>query len=259
MTVLYFQIGIILSISISAMINKRVALVLSVGWTVETFLLLTIGSPLFIVQLIVIWSIFYFSTSYLEKIKQINKLKKISKEYEEDTRQDLLNYAKDSELETINGKDHYEYLIKQLEITNNKVFILSGWISEYVIDERLIEKFRYLLKKGVNIYIGYGYQSNGRHLDNQHTERALLNLRNLYREKIKYSYEGELVVAKFPNHQKIFLVDNVVTVVGSANWLSNKSFKNEEYSIAVNSEVFSIRESERLLKLFKKHNPNYRY
>lgn len=258
MTAIYFQLSIILSVFLTSYISWKISFFIAILWAIETFSLLTIGSPLFNTQMIVIWVTFYFAFSYSRKREQIKLLTKISEEYDDRTKLDIEKFAKKSKLETLNGKEHYKYLVDSLDNIDEKVFILSGWISGYVIDDKLIDKFRKLLKRGVKIYIGYGYESKGKHLNNEQTERALTNLRNLYREKLQYKYEGDLIVAKFPNHQKIFLVDNYVTVVGSTNWLSNKGFKNEEYSIAVNSKEFAESESIRLAILFKKYNPKYK-
>ena len=64
---------------------------------------------------------------------------------------------------------------------------------------------------------------------------ALRRLKNL--EQRTANEKGELCVKKFKNHAKVIIVDNKYRIVGSNNWLSNRTYSNSEYSIKVYSKI----------------------
>ena len=92
------------------------------------------------------------------------------------------------------------------------------------------------IKRGVKIYLGYGYSKQFEtHQIKPETAEALRRLKNL--EQRTANEKGELCVKKFKNHAKVIIVDNKYRIVGSNNWLSNRTYSSSEYSIKVSSKI----------------------
>ena len=88
------------------------------------------------------------------------------------------------------------------------------------------------IKRGVKIYLGYGYSNPGRRYEKSlKAVEALKLLRDLERKTI--AYKGKLCVKEFNNHAKLILVDTEYRIVGSINWLSNSEYSNSEYSTKI--------------------------
>ncbi len=274
MVPIFYQMGVIVSIGLAGLLgslfipsSKSIIYkvlpvsVITLVWTIETFLLLTNYSPLFNTQLANIWTTFfiivliqYVIYSKNEKISTLkDELEKSLTEsgFKPSEKIIIGKYIDESNLEKINGKSHYAFLLNSIKDATHSIYILSGWLSTSVIDYKFIKLLENALERGVDIYIGYGWQDfSGIHKDNP---EALESLRSVYKNKLKYNYPGNIFVSKFPNHQKMLVIDDRYVVVGSANWLSNKAYKNEEYSFAIYSRNLSTEESQRLETLIKKH------
>ena len=274
MTAIFYQISIIISIALVGLLSsifissfKPViykvipSFIVAVGWTIETLLLLRKGSILSNTQLTIVWTTFfivliiqfliYFKNRNISTLKSelANALSESGLKQKEQIH--FEKYIDESNLEKIDGVKHYEFLLQSIKDAKYTIYILSGWLSNYVIDNTLISLLDGALKRGVDVYIGYGWEDfKGIHKDNN---QALENLRKVYRNKIKYNYPGNIMVAKFPNHQKILIVDNQYIVVGSANWLSNKNYKNEEYSFVIHSKELSEDESRRIKPIIQQY------
>ena len=115
-------------------------------------------------------------------------------------------------------------------------FPLSGWISSDVIDEQVLSLLEDAIKRGVKIYIGYGFSyPNKKHQMSLKAKEALKSLKNLKQRTV--NDKGQLHFKGFKNHSKVIVVDNKYRIVGSNNWLSNRKYSNSEYSIKVFSEI----------------------
>ncbi len=274
MHAIFYQMTIIVSIGLTGLLSSLFipysrslmykifpASIVALGWTIETLLLLTPSSILANTQLIIIWTtlLVVLLTQYTinNKNKKISTLKDELKKsltesgFKQSEQVIIKKYIDKSNLEKIDGKKHYDFLLKSIQDATHSVHILSGWLSDAVIDNKFINLLNDALKRGVDVYIGYGWQDiKGMHKDNP---KALESLRNVYRNKRQYNHPGNIYVSKFPNHQKILVIDDRYVVVGSANWLSNKAYKNEEYSFVIYSRGLSIEESQRIETIIKEH------
>lgn len=139
-------------------------------------------------------------------------------------------------------------LYKALDETEDRIVILSGWISKYVVDEKLIDKILKALERGVQIYIGYGWEksNSSQHEPWQSSKEPIKLLRD-----IQSKHYGRLLVEEFPNHQKCIISDSSYIIVGSHNWLSNNKYKNQEFSLKIFSQRLANDEFERVIKDFK--------
>lgn len=126
----------------------------------------------------------------------------------------------------LEDSEHYDYLLKNIEQSKTRLVIMSGWISEYVVDYAFLILVRKKLDQGVKIYIGYGYQDHkGNHKQLGRSKVAIIALRKLMNQ-----YPGQLFIASFATHRKMLLVDSSCVAIGSANWLSNRKYRNSECS-----------------------------
>ncbi len=270
MDAVFYQMSIIVSIGLAGLLGSLLisssksivykvvpASVVTLAWTMETLLLLRPGSILSHTQLTIIWVTFFIvlliQYTIYSKNKKINTLKDELKKslteagFEQSEQIVIEKYINESNLKKIHGKNHYNFLLNSIKDANHSIYILSGWLSTRVIDKDFIILLNDALKRGVDIYIGYGWQDfKGIH---KNDPRALKLLTNVNRYKKQENLPGNIFVSEFPNHQKILVIDNQYIVVGSANWLSNRAYKNEEYSFAIYSRALSIEESQRIEKL----------
>tara|TARA_B100000686_G_C16255257_1_gene696497 strand:- start:18 stop:539 length:522 start_codon:yes stop_codon:yes gene_type:complete len=137
-----------------------------------------------------------------------------------------------------------------LETAQDIVVILCGWATSYVVDvefQRLLAK---ALKRGVNVYLGYGYQSDSEPGPQKKYEvEAEKNLMTLKEWCVDQDPKGILVVKKFPNHAKILICDTKYAVNGSFNWLSNAGrSRNIDRSWVIKDKQFVEDEMEIILK-----------
>jgi len=148
--------------------------------------------------------------------------------------------------------EHYNFLIEEIKKAEFRIIIFSGWISDKVIDYKFITLLEEALSKGANIYIVYGYKSNSS-TDSMknNTEAALFNLKILQENILAKKYSGKIYIYELSNHQKIFIIDDKFITVGSANWLSNRRYTNEEYSIVQYSKLYTEKKALDFIDLLK--------
>jgi hypothetical protein len=63
----------------------------------------------------------------------------------------------------ISGKKHREVLRRAIDGASDSLCILSGWISMSVIDPLLLQRVESALQRGVDVFIGFGYETKGKH------------------------------------------------------------------------------------------------
>lgn len=126
--------------------------------------------------------------------------------------------------------DHPPLLAKALDHTENRLLIVSPWIRANVVNKNFLKRLDILLKKGCDVYIGYGLgetKSDKREWDVD-AEKKLQNLANKYKN-FRFRRLGD-------THAKILISDNKIAANSSFNWLSfkgdpNRTFRDERGSI----------------------------
>ena len=220
-----------------------------------------LGGPLFIVQLVVIAIAFYFSRNRLklniEKLETENENKKLKEDLRK-LRNQVLRQAHEKNLSredffSIEGvKEHRKLLENAISSSKRHVLILSGWATSYVIDGDFKTKMKLALKRGVDIYIGFGYtDSNEKRVESKYQKRARKTLDELKKWCSENKINGSLKVSEFSNHAKLLIKDYDFAAIGSFNWLSNARGKNFERSWVIKSEHLvkqEFRESQKMLK-----------
>jgi len=230
MDVITYQLVILISISFVYFISRKWAFYVAIGWTIETLIFL-FYPPLIGIQLFVIWGTYFALRKFVYQSEKIVVLEK-----------DIEDIEKDSKKEVIVGNQHSQILLDTLKNANKRVCIISGWISHYVVDSLFCDLLSKALERGVDIYIGYGWQdSTGKH---NSSEKALMRLRSLSQK-----FAGSITIGEFPTHEKLLVKDNDYVIYGSNNWLSNKKFKNSERSIIQYSRELAEKEANHAIKV----------
>ena len=147
------------------------------------------------------------------------------------------------------NKQHRDQLLHAFESAEKVVVVLCGWATSYVVDSEFQRLLAKALKRGVSVYLGYGYQAaNEPTPPKKHEKEAEDNLLKLKEWAANQNTEGILVVKKYPNHAKILICDNKYAVNGSFNWLSNAGrSKNIERSWLIKDQKFVVSELEIIL------------
>ncbi|MBK5970290.1 MULTISPECIES: phospholipase D-like domain-containing protein [Thiorhodovibrio] len=118
--------------------------------------------------------------------------------------------------------EHPDYLNDALENAQNRILIISPWITRAVVDERFLRKMRKRLRAGVEIFIGYG-------LDEREDEPPIENCaeRNLRDEAQRTS---NLHIKRLGDtHAKVLIKDEDFMIATSFNWLSFRGNPNRRF------------------------------
>ena len=147
---------------------------------------------------------------------------------------------------------HKEALKHSIENAKQRVLVLSGWATSYVIDEVFISDVLKALGRGVEVYIGFGYQNSQQKEKPQHEKLGKAKLRELHKKCVEMSLDEKLSIFELPNHAKILIKDSDYFICGSFNWLSNKSGRNYERSWVVKIPELVEEEFADLLDIMQK-------
>ena len=248
MEVIFYQIFIVVTIVVANYFKRKSALLVCWFWTAFTFLKLIIFSPLFVVQLGVIWGAYYLLKNIDGKKRRISELEDLTRALPEGVKAQVGIVSTDCK-EVLSGVEHYKYMKREIQSSTKSVTILSGWLSARVADREFIKLLRGKLKEGVYFHIGYGWQdSQGTHKAGNDLEQALDELR-----KLANDFPNQLKVAEYATHEKMLIIDEILVVFGSANWLSNRQYKNSERSIIVKDVAIAKSEAQRISELVQKN------
>ncbi|BAU58778.1 hypothetical protein HH1059_20700 [Halorhodospira halochloris] len=130
-------------------------------------------------------------------------------------------------------KQHRQELLQQVRSAQKRIIILSGWVTRYGFDNTMRRALRNAAKRGVKIYIGWGYKSRQEVAQSSGeatpAEKGLIELAR--------NQKDSMTLAHFKNHSKLLLVDSACTI-GSFNWLSNAFSVNDELSVIIEDPGF---------------------
>ncbi len=288
MEVLFFQLIVIISIIFSnKLLNTNVAnkvinpdfglKIVIITWCIFTIIKLTLWSPLFFFQLGTIFVTYNYTKKIYKKYDEAEQLKDqikiLKKDLERlDNRNLKKSYKrfKDNIIPVIGAQSHRNLLLSSLNEAQTSLVILSGWATEYAINDEFKNLVKNCLDRGVQIYIGYGYQmkKSGIKISNVKKLETESVFKELQEWCAEYKKEGRLNVWYYPNHSKVLICDKKYIVCGSFNWLSNignspneersykiqdKDFIEQEHSEIINSLHSPLKATKRqLLKLFHK-------
>ena len=153
-----------------------------------------------------------------------------------------------------NLSQHRQIFFNTLGQATNSICILSGTATSYVVNEDFKISLKEALKRGVNVYLGYGYRSNYHDQQKKNYELTAENdLKNFVKEAKNENHKGKIFLAEYKNHSKILICDDEYVVCGSFNWLSNAAGQNIERSYIIYDKKIVLKESQ-LIKNFIKNN-----
>lgn len=245
MEVAYWQIFVFLTVAgATVAFGARVGLFVAIGWSIFS-LAMIYTSALMTLQLGTVW-VAYFLFREIGKKKEVisEQSKRISdlesalegalSEYDSETRSSAKEAAKKSHHEIIRDKQHKTELLNAIEGANTSLTIVSGWIRSYIVDRNFLGLLKEALARGVNVFIGYGWQkSDGTHDSDRTVTEARQRLDKLAATAARKRGWGRLIIRENPTHEKVLIKDQDYVICGSNNWLSNKNFKNQEQSIKI--------------------------
>lgn len=238
MEVIYYQALIIVTILVARAFTRTASVIACLLWSVFTAFNV-FYPPLILIQLVVVWGTYLLSSAFSSQTTEINDLKK-SLTSLSPTQKRIVSPLTNDCFSLIRGIQHRDYLLSGISAAERRVIIVSGWISEWGADDRFFARLEGSLARNVSVWIGYGWKSSAGTHDPHDAGRAIQRL-----NAPQLRYPARLTVNEFATHEKIFICDNI-TVIGSANWLSNRSYQNAESSIAINSKALADLESSRL-------------
>ena len=210
---------------------------LCTAWSVFSITNLIIFSPLFFVQLLVIWGTRYW----------LNKLNNLEDSLQEKNLRirELLSSVPEFKKVVISGKQHKDILVSSISDAKESLIIYSGWLTTYVIDDQFIELLDAALSKGCRIYIGYGYADHNNKHNTLPTGMEAFNKLRMLQNK----YKSLLHIGKFNTHEKLLIKDSELIIFGSTNWLANNKFNNSERSIVIYCSEISANERDRAIDI----------
>ena len=248
MEVIFYQLFIASTIfAVHRLAQEKVSYVCW-GWTAFTIVNL-FYPPLILIQLAVVWGTYHLLNRSDEKDRKIVSLQELISDLPDNVKRKVEIVSTDHK-RLLSGVEHFTYLQSQIRGAERSVMILSGWLSSRVVDSVFLKLVESKLLKGVVFHIGYGWQdSRGEHRSGEDLQRALEGLRQLADK-----FPNRLYVAEYATHEKMLVVDSVTVVFGSANWLSNRQYKNSERSIVVADDAIASSEEQRIAALVRKNS-----
>lgn len=260
MEVVIWQLFVIGSVVVAyASKGRKAAFWVCLAWTAWTILAVFM-LPLVLIQLFFCWGTYgvcnwiaSLTSSVRSKDAEIDDLKRrvesilASSDIPDRQAQilrDALTNARAS-LEVIAGSEHFDRLKRAIAEAKTSVCILSGWIGSPMLDAEIQRLLRAAVKRGVRIFLGFGWESSSGHEMTPTAKSALSFLGSLDRTRV--------MVAQFANHEKVLVVDDSYCIIGSNNWLSNSSFRNSERSVLVRIPSFASEEAKRVEGIVRKH------
>ena len=166
----------------------------------------------------------------------------------------------DKEEAVIGNDAHKKVLEDALNKCQNRVIILSGWATDRVVNKNFKNMVLNALKRGVTIYIGYGYRARGEeHFSKRERIEARKRLDDLNSWCSSNDPSGRLEIFEFPNHGKLVIKDSDYLVCGSFNWLSNSGFTdNFEISLGITNNQNVDKIADKIVGVFDDLPPTRR-
>jgi phosphatidylserine/phosphatidylglycerophosphate/cardiolipin synthase-like enzyme len=234
MEVIYYQLAIAATIVGTHFFRPRFLLPVCWFWTVFTLVNLFFP-PLIAIQLGVVWGTFYMLRKTATQERTIEDLP-------DERSQELFNRIGATQKEYLSGEKHGSFLDQSLKTARRRLCIVSGRINSYGLNKERLILIEECLKKGVNIYIGYGWENSFGWYQHQYsTSRIIKKL-----EKLSSRYPEQLFIRKYPIDEKLLIVDDGYVVIGSNNWLSNYRFRNRERSVVIRNPDHAARKGDRV-------------
>ena len=158
-------------------------------------------------------------TQKLNLTNSLSERKSLEQQFQlkEEMKQQLEASLQDIPVRNLQVDDHPDYLKDALEKSNERIMIISPWITASVVDRQFIDQLRKALARGATIYIGYGIGGKDEKPQTSRDTEALKLLNKLAEAEKRFH-----LVRLGDTHAKILLSDQRYVITGSFNWLSFK-------------------------------------
>jgi hypothetical protein len=150
---------------------------------------------------------------------------------EKETAQKLIDASPGRFLEP---HEHVPLFEKSLRDARKRLLVISPWINDRVMEPKL-RPLEELLRRGVDVFIGYGITERGP--DDRKSRQGDQTLAWLQQKCAQY--KNLHVVRLGDTHAKVLLMDERYVVVGSFNWMSFGGFDRNENGVRVVREELS--------------------
>lgn len=247
MEVVYYQIAIIITIIVTRVFKNEWLVAVCILWTLETILLLGY-LPLVIIQLSVVWGAYLLIYKYDKKNSEIRELRGMLENAVRDKERDIKQAARSvssNDIGLLQNEEHIRYLRKSIRKANHHIIIFSGWITNYVVNTEFVRLLEQAAERGVNIYVGYGYENAA----GAHTPIGGGGVAIHMLEQLHENHQNRFFMGRFATHEKILVVDYKVVVYGSFNWLANSRAANAERSVVLQDRRLAELESVRSINI----------
>jgi len=121
--------------------------------------------------------------------------------------------------------EHRPLLEQAIQDSQKRLMIISPWIRANVVKKQFIEQLEKLLKRDVQLLIGYGLgkdEDDKKYPSDSQAEKNLQKLANQYKDNFILKRLGD-------THAKIMISDAKFAVVTSFNWLSFKGDRDRTF------------------------------
>jgi len=123
--------------------------------------------------------------------------------------------------------EHPKLLDRALLESEKRLLIISPWVTTAVVGGLFVQRVEAALKRGVEVYIGYGVKERFARLDKDSQVRALQKL-----QPLTTRYKQFHLVRLGDTHSKVLVCDDRFVVTTSFNWLSfagdpDRTFRDE--------------------------------
>ncbi|MEG4573493.1 phospholipase D-like domain-containing protein [Microcoleus sp. N3A4] len=120
--------------------------------------------------------------------------------------------------------EHRPLLEQALQDSQERLMIISPWIRASSVNKRFIQQFENLLKRGVQVFIGYGLGENDdkKYQSDIQAEKNIQKLASQYKDNFRLKRLGD-------THAKILISDVKFAVTTSFNWLSFKGDRDRTF------------------------------
>lgn len=245
MEVLYWQIGIFASVAaVTLVYGARKGLLMASGWTLVS-VFTAVSVPVIALQIVVAW-LAYGVTAHrgqerdraLRRRRESAALKTSIANalgaYDARVRANAEVAIEHSRHEVIREKQHYLELSNAIMGANASITIVSGWIRKWVVDRKLIALLREALERGVNVFIGYGFEDDGgSESGDAFDAEARKKLDKLAALASRKRGWGRLTILESPVRENILIKDSDYVICGSNDWLCGRKFRHSKPSVKI--------------------------
>ena len=194
-------------------------------------------------------AIFHQNHKYMRNTRLREGLKsEISSLANDYLKNNLSEVIKEPIAKIIGNKAHDKRLKQAIKSAQETVVILSGLDVEKVETQEFRTALERCLKRGVMVYIGYGYQKTKSAKEN-------INAREIAKEKLdslmgwylKRKLEGRLEVYSYPTHSTALIKDDEYAIIGNYDWLSVKNDKKDHKGWYITNSKFVATERDKIV------------